>query len=1133
VHVGVQADLLAAAVAKGVSLNDAGQFRIRFSDARYSQMTMQHNRNSVAQGPFSSQLAAVGFAAIFAFAGISCTNASIQGSGGTSGTEKGGVGGGKSTGGGGVVINTSQVTPTGGTAGTSGQCKGTSTAGCVIKVAEGCGDGINNQNGIEECDDGNVLPGDGCNGACKVERNWTCPSAGKCTRSVICGDGVIGPGEVCDDGNTINSDGCDSTCTVQDPAFLCVAGQACVRTSVCGNKRIEAGEECDDGNAKAGDGCGASCRLEGGWVCPTPGNPCKAAPRCGDSVVQTSIGEVCDDGNQADGDGCSADCKTKGSGCVCTPGKLCACPTMRCGNGTLEGSEQCDDGNTAGGDGCSSDCKTVEKGFQCRVVGKACTPKCGDGVTSGAEACDDGNTASGDGCSATCHLELGYKCSGSPSKCTSTTCGDKKIEGAEGCDDGNTVPFDGCSEDCQIEPDCSGSSCTSKCGDGIVLNEDCDDGNAGSGDGCSKDCKVEPGWTCTQPALGDKMAVPVIYRDFRFQHPTDFEAGVPGSYAPLPGIVNAALDAKGKPVYTGIASAHIASTDSFSQWYTDVSGVNHATPTKMTLWNDGKGNYVNRYGANGEQWNITKKAYYCGTVGSEKKDADGKAIECTSSDPNPTECDTMIAAGGTLLSCSTSNGSYSAIIAISKVDGNPLFFPVDGDPFTPTSELTAATIPPYYDGTNSWPFDLDAAGNKRLHNFSFTSEVRYWFLYDKSKSYTLDFVGDDDVWVFINRKLAVDLGGVHTPIDGNILIGADGNGKTTITQTYPNPPPAAIQQSANLGLENGKVYEIAVFQAERQTNGSSYKLTLSGFNAAPTECLPTCGDGVTVGDEECDCGNGKVPVPSTCSGPNDNPAHNGCTSECKWGPYCGDGKVSDGEDCDNGVNNDDYGVKSGCAAGCKLPARCGDGILQTDFDEECDDGSKNSTSSDPKVAYGGCMANCKRGGRCGDGLLNGSETCDDGVNDGTYGTCNPDCTKAARCGDGVVQSDYGEECEPSMSNDPKCTPACRLPGGCGDGLIESPEQCDDGALFNNGDYGACAPGCIYAPHCGDGIKNGPEECDDGILDGSYGGCTRQCKLGPHCGDSILNGPEECDHGGDNGQDGLCSPACKDISYQPG
>ena len=45
-----------------------------------------------------------------------------------------------------------------------------------------------------------------------------------------------------------------------------------------------------------------------------------------------------------------------------------------------------------------------------------------------------------------------------------------------------------------------------------------------------------------------------------------------------------------------------------------------------------------------------------------------------------------------------------------------------------------------------------------------------------------------------------------------------------------------------------------MFQAERQTTGSSYRLTLSGFNAAPSECRPVCGDGIVGIGEECDDG---------------------------------------------------------------------------------------------------------------------------------------------------------------------------------------------------------------------------------------------------------------------------------------
>ena len=101
----------------------------------------------------------------------------------------------------------------------------------------GCGDGINNQGGIEACDDGNTLAGDGCNGACQIEPNWACPAAGACMRSFRCGDSVINPGEVCDDGNANDGDGCNANCSVQTPGYVCTPGRLCTSTSMCGNRR--------------------------------------------------------------------------------------------------------------------------------------------------------------------------------------------------------------------------------------------------------------------------------------------------------------------------------------------------------------------------------------------------------------------------------------------------------------------------------------------------------------------------------------------------------------------------------------------------------------------------------------------------------------------------------------------------------------------------------------------------------------------------------------------------------------------------------------------------------------------------------------------------------------------------------
>jgi fibro-slime domain-containing protein len=1010
--------------------------------------------------------------------------------------DAGGMGTAGSAGGGG----TGGVGPVNSGAGGRIACDG--AASCKLPIPEGCGDGINNQGGIEVCDDGNTLAGDGCNGACQVEPNWTCPPAGPCTRSFVCGDGAINPGEVCDDGNSADGDGCNATCTIQDPGYTCTPGRLCVSNAVCGNKRIEPGETCDDGNTLANDGCGRTCILEAGWVCPVPGSPCKRPARCGDGVVNVSLGEVCDDGNTADGDGCSADCTIKGAGCACVPGQLCTCPVVRCGNGTIEGNEQCDDNNAASNDGCSSTCQ-VERGYICPLTRAPCIPNCGDGIVIGNEQCDPGvnvpnmNLA----CSSTCRWNPGWACTGNPpTECHATVCGDGKKEGSESCDDGNSMPFDGCSSDCQNEPSCPNiGPCTPKCGDGVLLGEACEDGNNIDGDGCSSTCMPEAGYTCTRPALGDRILVPIVYRDFLQAH-IDFEPGVMGKTTATTGLVGALLDAQDKPTFAGVAGgpAGISTAATFAQWYRDVTGVNHTTASKLTLWSNGLGAFVNRFGANGEQWALTAQAFFCGNVGSELLDPVTNApIPCTFRF-GPTECDTHRAAGEILLSCfipANNPTAWNAIFQTGVLDGNPLFFPVDGDPFTPVAERSAATVPPPYSGPGN-NFPAEAGTPPPLHNFHFTSEVHYWFPFDATQTYLLDFLGDDDVWVFVNKHLAVDLGGIHTPVGGTITISAANAG--------------------TFGMMNGNVYEIEVFQAERQKTSSSYKLTLSGFNGALSQCIPICGNGIVTAGEQCD------------NGTQNGPGYNQCTTACRLGPYCGDGHVdAPNEDCDNGINNDAYGSGTGCGPGCKLPARCGDGVVQAAYGETCDDGINDGR-------YAGCTPDCQRAGTCGDGQTQSpQESCDDGANDGTYGTCGdpsqplPNCGPAPRCGDGVLDDAYGEQCEPTSANDPNCTAVCRRPGVCGDAVTTPPEQCDYGTSGNDGSYGGCSPGCVRAPYCGDGIKNGPEECDDGILDNSYGGCSPQCKLAPHCGDGVVQvGYEQCDLGAANGPDSLCTTTCQ-------
>ena len=105
---------------------------------------------------------------------------------------------------------------------------------------------------------------------------------------------------------------------------------------------------------------------------------------------------------------------------------------------------------------------------------------------------------------------------------------------------------------------------------------------------------------------------------------------------------------------------------------------------------------------------------------------------------------------------------------------------------------------------------------------------------------------------------------------------------------------------------------------------------------------------MVTGGEECDCGDGTVPVPASCSGPNDDDAYGGCTTACQWGPYCGDGIVqSPPESCDLGSQDTASHGTQGCTPGCQAPAYCGDGIVQTNEGEECDLGANNGMPMQP------------------------------------------------------------------------------------------------------------------------------------------------------------------------------------------
>lgn len=95
------------------------------------------------------------------------------------------------------------------------------------------------------------------------------------------------------------------------------------------------------------------------------------------------------------------------------------------------------------------------------------------------------------------------------------------------------------------------------------------------------------------------------------------------------------------------------------------------------------------------------------------------------------------------------------------------------------------------------------------HNFHFTMSYRQSFVYDATAPNLFRFASDDDLWVFVNGQLWVDLGGMH-PADPVALI-LDLNAA-----------------AAGLGLVDGQAYSYDLFFAERHTPGSALVATLPG-----------------------------------------------------------------------------------------------------------------------------------------------------------------------------------------------------------------------------------------------------------------------------------------------------------------
>ena len=130
----------------------------------------------------------------------------------------------------------------------------------------------------------------------------------------------------------------------------------------------------------------------------------------------------------------------------------------------------------------------------------------------------------------------------------------------------------------------------------------------------------------------------------------------------------------------------------------------------------------------------------------------------------------------------------------------------DNADFFPLDDLNLPTLRPQVPSVKKTfghrQTGVDGGVDVSTHNYGFTFEFHAQFTFKAGTGQQFKFSGDDDVWVYINDQLVIDLGGIHSREEADVNLD-------------------------NLGLIDGQAYPLDFFFAERRQVGSRLTITTS------------------------------------------------------------------------------------------------------------------------------------------------------------------------------------------------------------------------------------------------------------------------------------------------------------------